>query len=101
MHGDLYAHNTLFDENANTIFGDFGAATMYDTTDKNAPYLERLDVRAFGCLMDDLLNQNKEPLNSLKQFLIQLKEECMQEDILKRPGFRDICNYFSSISLTN
>ena len=28
-HGDLYAHNTLFDENTNIIFGDFGAATMY------------------------------------------------------------------------
>jgi hypothetical protein len=28
-HGDLYAHNTLFDQDANIIFGDFGAATMY------------------------------------------------------------------------
>ena len=28
-HGDLYVHNTLFDQDANIIFGDFGAATMY------------------------------------------------------------------------
>jgi serine/threonine protein kinase len=28
-HGDLYAHNTLFDALGNIIFGDFGAATSY------------------------------------------------------------------------
>jgi hypothetical protein len=91
MHGDLYAHNTLFDNDANTIFGDFGAATMYDITHKNASYLERLDVRAFGCLIEDLLNQNFEETNSLKNTLIQLRDDCMQEEILKRPGFEEIC----------
>jgi hypothetical protein len=28
-HGDLYAHNTLFNQQANILFGDFGAASMY------------------------------------------------------------------------
>ena len=95
MHGDLYAHNTLFDDKANTIFGDFGAATIYDLNDKNAPLIERLDVRAFGCFMEDLLNQNTEPTNPLKDFLIQLKEECMQETISNRPDFEMICSYFN------
>lgn len=95
MHGDLYAHNTLFDDKANTIFGDFGAATIYGLNYKNAFYFERLDVRAFGCLMEDLLNQNFEPKNSLKVALIQLKDSCMQEEILKRPSFEMICDHFN------
>ena len=95
MHGDLYAHNTLFDDKANTIFGDFGAATIYDLNDKNASYFERLDIRAFGCLMEDLLNQNFEPKNSLMEALIQLKDSCMQEEILKRPSFEMICDRFN------
>ena len=78
------------DNNANTIFGDFGAATMYDLNDKNASYFERLDVRAFGCLMEDLLNQNFEATNSLKEFLIELKEDCMDNSINKRSSFDSI-----------
>jgi hypothetical protein len=98
LHGDLYAHNTLIDDDAQTIFGDFGAATAYDTSDKNAIRIERLDVRAFGCLLEDLLNYNFEKDNSLKNTLFQLKNDCMQTDILKRPGFEEINSYLKSIS---
>ncbi|MFQ3237418.1 MAG: serine/threonine protein kinase [Paraglaciecola sp.] len=28
-HGDLHAHNTLFDDKARIFFGDFGAASMH------------------------------------------------------------------------
>jgi len=41
MHGDLYAHNTLIDENANTIFGDFGAATNYNQNESLGYYFEK------------------------------------------------------------
>lgn len=98
LHGDLYAHNTLIDDDAQTIFGDFGAATAYDTSDKNAIKIERLDVRAFGCLLEDLLNNNFEKDNSLKNVLLQLKNDCIQDDILNRPGFEEICNCLNSIS---
>lgn len=101
MHGDLYAHNTLIDETAQTIFGDFGAATTYDTSHKNSASIERLDVRAFGCLLEDLLNYNFEKNNSLKNVLLQLKEDCMQQDILNRPNFTKICENLNSISLRN
>lgn len=98
MHGDLYAHNTLFDDDANTIFGDFGAATMYDMQDKNATYIERIDVRAFGCLMEDLLNQHFSTENSdLENSLVRLKDVCMQEDVLKRPSFEAICKQLNSL----
>ena len=98
MHGDLYAHNTLFDDHANTIFGDFGAATIYNQFGTNADLIERLDVRAFGCFMEDLLNLNFESINPLKDSLMQLKDSCMQEEIIKRPSFGMICNHFNQLS---
>jgi len=98
MHGDLYAHNTLFDDKANTIFGDFGAATLYDLNDKNAAYMEKLDVRAFGCLMEDLLNCPAKDNDSviLRNLLTELKDKCMHEEILSRPNFSDIINYLNT-----
>ena len=102
MHGDLYAHNTLIDDQANTVFGDFGAATVYNILDKNANYFERIDVRAFGCLIEDLLNQNHQPINPLKQSLLNLKESCLIPDILGRPNFKEIYLKLNSlISLKN
>jgi hypothetical protein len=91
MHGDLYAHNTLFDDQANAIFGDFGAATIYNRTDPNAALLERLDVRAFGCLMEDLLNQLNGTANTaIIVDLLNLKNECMKNPIRERPSFGEI-----------
>ncbi|MES2516279.1 MAG: leucine-rich repeat-containing protein kinase family protein [Bacteroidota bacterium] len=92
MHGDLYAHNTLFDKEGTTIFGDFGAATIYAQSDANATLLERLDVRAFGCFMDDLLNQvDKNKTNeSLFLCLSGLKTACLNEAISNRPSFFEL-----------
>ena len=55
-HGDLYAHNTLFDDNANIIFGDFGAATMYQmlTSDQQL-LIQQIEARALNHFIDDLL----------------------------------------------
>ena len=89
MHGDLYAHNIMINEDATILLGDFGAATIYD---KEAPYseaLEKLDVRAFGCLLEDLLERLHLDFitHPSVAILTQLKEECMSSDILKRPNF--------------
>ncbi len=95
MHGDLYAHNTLIDENANTIFGDFGAASFYNTNKEEASYFERIDVRAFGCLIDDLLmNCDKSEMNhpTFKKLEL-LKQKCWENDILQRPSFKEIMSY--------
>ncbi len=56
VHGDLYAHNILIDDIGESILGDFGAASFYDTADSNlGKSLERMESRAFGCLLEDLL----------------------------------------------
>lgn len=55
-HGDLYAHNTLIDEDANIIFGDFGAATMYHMlTDYQQQAIKQIEQRALYYFIDDLL----------------------------------------------
>jgi hypothetical protein len=58
MHGDLYAHNILVDETGHSLLGDFGAASFYDKNDVViGQSLERLEVRAFGCLLEDMLDR--------------------------------------------
>ncbi len=89
MHGDLYAHNTLIDDEGNTLFGDFGAACFYDTTDTETAFaLERIEVMAFGWLLDDLLRlcgQTEE--NETTLVLEKLRDACIAHDVRSRPGF--------------
>ena len=56
-HGDLYAHNTLIDAQANIIFGDFGAATMYHMlSDDQQLQIKKIEQRALQYFIDDLLS---------------------------------------------
>lgn len=90
MHGDLYAHNTLVDDEGNTLFGDFGAASFYNHSDaKIAPALERIEVSAFGYLLHDLLglcSEANEHSTIIK--LKQLRDASIDADVLSRPGFQ-------------
>ncbi|KAE9368857.1 outer arm dynein light chain 1 [Stipitochalara longipes BDJ] len=55
-HGDLYAHNILIDDKGHAILGDFGAATIYGKDHEMGESLERMEVFAFGHLIEDLLS---------------------------------------------
>ena len=56
MHGDLYGHNILHAEGGQALIGDFGAASFYVPDGGAAAVgLQRLEVRAFGCLLEELL----------------------------------------------
>jgi len=97
MHGDLYSHNILINKNGHSLLGDFGAATLYENIDDiECESFERLEVRAFGCLLEDMLNRCKpEDLSAHKEIvetLSDLKQLCMNEKVSKRPLFRDISN---------
>ncbi|MFQ1610581.1 leucine-rich repeat-containing protein kinase family protein [Aeromonas veronii] len=91
MHGDLYGHNILFargsDAPARALLGDFGAASLYDRSDRErALGLERLEVRAFGCLLEELLahcDTQDSPFDGLHQ----LKAACLSELPAERPDF--------------
>ena len=79
-HGDLYAHNTLFDDEANIIVGDFGAATMYHMLNqKQQTQIKQIENRALLCFIDDLLSVCREE-DKLNQKFIDLEQR-----ITKRP----------------
>jgi len=90
MHGDLYAHNTLIDDKGNALLSDFGAASFYDRADaKAALALERIEVSAFGYMLDDLLSlcsdADKHPaLQKIKM----LRDASVAPDVLLRPDFQ-------------
>lgn len=99
MHGDMYAHNTLVTKSHQTIFGDFGAASLYDTSTAQAEAFERIEVRAFGCLLEDLLGQTIEK-NNFSEAAIVLKALvpiCIQPKVLNRPSFDDIVSVLNEI----
>ena len=55
-HGDLYAHNTLVNEQGQMIFGDFGAATIYGyLTEEQQQGIRRIEARALKYFIEDLL----------------------------------------------
>lgn len=73
-HGDLYAHNTLFDKEANIIFGDFGAASQYHMLNvEQQRAVKQIEQRALRHFIDDLLSvcaasdQNKARYRQLRQ----------------------------------
>ncbi len=96
MHGDLYAHNILVNADGESLFGDFGAACRYGNCQGRdagegaiASALEKLEVRAFGCLLDDLLNHVAEA-SAPDAPLKQLRDDCLRENPSDRPSFQTL-----------
>jgi hypothetical protein len=93
-HGDLYAHNTLIKRSTGEAkVGDFGAAYHYAMLGADAyPAIERMDVRAFGCMAEELLGlltpQGAEA-DALKAVLGPLVDRCLG-DAQARPSFAEI-----------
>jgi len=99
MHGDFYPHNILINKAAHPLLGDFGAAVIYDKTDtKRAALLERLEVRAFGYMLEDLLNHldTQDRNREIAMAFNNLKEACLHEAVLQRPDFETICKAIDS-----
>jgi serine/threonine protein kinase len=95
LHGDLYAHNILSKQNGNVLLTDFGAASLVsDVFDKEiAGKLEKIEVRAFGCLIDDLMSRINVSTGSQQHILEELRQlqnVCMLDSVDSRPTFREI-----------
>ncbi len=87
-HGDLYAHNILWEEDGHSLLGDFGAAAFYPD-EETGRVLERIEVRAFGILLQELLACCNAS-DSATAELNQLQARCVQPDVMARPTFTDI-----------
>lgn len=84
MHGDLYAHNILINDDDHCYLGDFGAASFYEPHRKE---FERIEVRAFGCLLEDMLSLCTTKEGDIYERLEKLREKCMNEEVEERPLF--------------
>lgn len=86
MHGDLYAHNLLWRAGGDCLLGDFGAASFHPGDGSaQALALERLEVRAFGILLGELLALSGATAGPLHT----LQEACVGAPA-QRPLFREV-----------
>jgi len=102
MHGDLYAHNILVDETGHSLLGDFGAASFYDKSDGvSGQALEQLEVRAFGCLLEEMLDrctlQESYEYDKAVESLHCLQQECLNPVLSQRPRFTEISERLTSV----
>lgn len=101
LHGDLYAHNILHTAGGDALLSDFGAAAFFDVNDTAiAQGLEKLEVRALGCLLEELAMQCDAKLTeaSQHQALALLSQQCLQETPLNRPSLAQICAKLEALS---
>lgn len=100
MHGDLYAHNILTTETGDALLSDYGAASFYDTADVAlATRLSRLEVRAFGCLLEELVDRCHGLAVDTHQQLSGLVAACLRADLMARPSFDDVCQRLAGLQL--
>jgi hypothetical protein len=87
LHGDLYAHNILWQAGGGGRLGDFGAAWMTGALDAaQARSFQSLEMRAFGCLLEELLERCTD---TPPPTVAALKDRCLQHDAAARPTFAE------------
>lgn len=97
-HGDLYAHNILVNNTAECLLGDFGAASFYDANSGLAKNIERVEVRAFGCLVEDILglvDKDSLGIENSNQWQ-KLIADCTSAEVKSRPGFTAVLKVLES-----
>jgi hypothetical protein len=97
MHGDLYAHNILHNDAGDCLLGDFGAASFYSLTDPASLLLQAIEVRAFGCLLQELGDHCIDGNKNILKLIKELQHLCLQEKLTTRPGFNDIVSVLSDL----
>lgn len=88
LHGDLYAHNLLANDHGECLLGDFGAASFLPP---DARALQRIEARAFGYLLEELLERcaaDDQPQR--QQSLARLRDQCLNGSVLERPDFAEL-----------
>jgi hypothetical protein len=94
VHGDLYAHNILWDGQGDCLLGDFGAASFLPLNDRaQAQALQRIEVRAFGHLLEELLARCRPASDAdtaSLALLTAIQARCVQPEPAARPAFAEI-----------
>lgn len=101
MHGDLYAHNILVNRSGHAILGDFGAASFYRPgSSGDAELFQRIEVRAFGCLLEELVDRadDSDTSRPILQLLRNITYRCLDEDVRSRPTFAVISEQLDKLA---
>jgi hypothetical protein len=86
LHGDLYAHNTLWDGTTGTgVLSDFGAAATLPAGAEGFA-LQRIECRAWGILLGELLDRSTDSPSGLRA----LHLHCIDPDPAARPMMADV-----------
>ncbi|MCL1141787.1 leucine-rich repeat-containing protein kinase family protein [Shewanella gaetbuli] len=101
-HGDVYAHNIMINQQDNVLFGDFGAASnLVHLPIHQQANMQKVEVRALGCLLDDLLNLvNPNDARLEQRAVAQLTEiiaKCFAPKVDERPNFAEVAALLASI----
>ncbi len=108
LHGDLYAHNILYSSQGHGLLGDFGAASFLPIQDYDTSHaLQRIEVRAFGILLSELLSHCSESnddvnhpiFQATKSSLNELQKRCTQAEVSSRPLFAEVVQLLNFLNL--
>ena len=109
IHGDLYAHNILWNAtDGHCLLGDFGAASFLqmpmqrddddDEMRRRRRALQRIEVRSFGILLDELLQRvDSDMAEERRERLRALVDRCCQPSVQSRPDFVEVEKALSDI----
>ena len=97
-HGDFYAHNVLFRPEGGCFLGDFGAASFDPSQPSGGPNpFEALEVRAFGCLLGELLERSEPEVAGRLPSLKALQLRCLAPVAASRPRFAEVVATLESL----
>ena len=102
MHGDLYAHNILWNQGNDCLLCDFCAASFTPQHNTEVAHnLERLEVRAFSCLLEELLARcHYHPeYQYMMNALVELQQRCAHPTVISRPLFSEIQYTLNTLAL--
>lgn len=103
MHGDLYAHNILWNPvTAQALLSDFGAATLLPALGHPLrSALQAIEVRAFGCLLEELVALVPEGLRQSAALagMRAMARACLLPQPPQRPAMADVAAQLAQLGV--